>query len=320
VRGLFATTSTGVIGLIALASLAHAQNAPITVKLAEGSRNFNVLPVYVAIQQGYFAAEGLRPELITLKGGPAAASALMTGDVDLAVTLTESVMRLREQDKNLMVVAVIQDRNPCVIVVPSGSTAKSLADLKGQAIGVTAVGSLTDLILRAYIAEQGFAENDFKIVGFGQPATVNLALDRQEIQAAVTITPFLTRMEMKGSIRILIDFRDRIYPGQSLLVRTSELNGSKYALFEKTVRAVQNGMNTLYGDETKTAAAARVFFPQMEPDLLAAAIKDDTQMHRMFAKDLSVTREAFDQWQQQLVRAKLLKVGYPYESIFASWK
>jgi hypothetical protein len=76
----------------------------------------------------------------------------------------------------------------------------------------------------------------------------------------------------------------------------------------------------LYGDEAKTVAAARAFFPNMELDLLAAAIKDDTQTHQMFAKDLSVTREAFDKWQQELVQAKLLKVGYPYDSIFANWK
>ncbi|MGD9812487.1 MAG: ABC transporter substrate-binding protein [Sphingobium sp.] len=317
-RALFATVSGAVFAFTV--TFAHAQTGLVTVKFAEGSRNFNVLPVYVAIQQGYFAAEGLKPELITLKGGPAAASALMTGDVDIGITLTESVMRLREQDKNLMVAAVIQDRNPCVIVVPTGSTAKSLADLKGQTIGVTAVGSLTDLILRAYIAEQGFSASDFKIVGFGQPATVNLALERQEIQAAVTVTPFLTRMQLKGTARILADFRDRIYPGQSMLVRTSDLSGGKRPLFEKIVRVVQNGMNTLYGDETKTVAAARAFFPNMEPDLLAAAIKDDTQTHKMFAKDLSVTPEAFDKWQQELLQAKLLKVRYPYDSIFAKWK
>lgn len=312
-RTLFATILGTVIALFA--TFSHAQ----TVKLAEGARNFNVLPVYVAIQQGYFAAEGLKPELITLKGGPAAASALMTGDVDVGITLTESAIRLREQDKNLMVAAVIQDRNPCVIVVPADSNVKTLADLKDQTIGVTAVGSLTDLILRAYIAEQGFSVSDFKIVGFGQPATVNLALERKEIQAAVTVTPFLTRMQMQRTARILTDFRDRIYPGQSMLIRTSDL-AARRPLFEKIVRVVQNGMNTLYGDEAKTVAAARAFFPNMEMDLLAAAIKDDTQTHKMFAKDLTVTPEAFDKWQKELVQAKLLKASAPYDSIFVSWK
>ncbi|MSP31710.1 MAG: ABC transporter substrate-binding protein [Pseudolabrys sp.] len=308
-----------ILALVIHAGPAAAQSAPIKIKFAEGSRNFNVLPAYIAIQNGYFAQEGIEPELITLKGGPAAANALVGGDVDIAFTLTESVIKLKQQGKDLTVAAVIQDKNPCVLVVTTGNPAKGLADLKGQTIGVTATGSLTDLVLRQYMKQQGLSASDYKIVAFGTPATVNLALERGEIPAAVTITPFLTRLQINKTARVLVDFRNDFYPGQSMLVRTADLKGDKKVIFQKVMRALQKGMDTLYGDEAATAKAAKAFFPTMEPDLLEASLKDDIKVHAMFAHKLTVTRADFEKWQNTLIENKLLSAPESHDTVFAKW-
>ncbi len=310
--------SIALLSFVLNGSLAFAQ-APLTkVKMSEGSRNFNLLPVYIAIQNGYFASEAIDPELITLKGGPAAASALVSGNVDVGFTLTESVIKLRQQGKQLKVAAVIQDKNPCVIVVAAGNSAKSLKDLKGQAIGVTATGSLTDLVLRQYIEQQGMSPSDFKITAFGTPATVNLALEKGEIPAAVTITPFLTRLELGNKIRIIHDFRGDIYPGQSMLVRVSDLDGNKGAVIQKVVNAIQKGTDTLYNNEEETIKAAKAFFPNMDPQLLEAAIRDDTKKHAMFAAKLTVPRDEFQKWEDSLMQQKLLPAPLSYDEVFLS--
>jgi NitT/TauT family transport system substrate-binding protein len=313
-----------IVALMALAVAmpvgpAAAQSSPIKVTFAEGSRNFNVLPAYIAIHNGYFAQEGINPELVTLKGGPAAANALVSGDVDIAFTLTESVIKLKQQGKDLTVAAVIQDKNPCVLVVAAGNPAKTLADLTGQTMGVTATGSLTDLVLRQYMKQQNLSAGDYKIVAFGTPATVNLALQRGDIPAAVTITPFLTRLQIQKTAKVLVDFRGDFYPGQSMLVRTADLKGDKKIIFQKVMRALQKGMDTLYGDEAATAIAAKAFFPNMEPDLLAAALKDDTKEHAMFAPKLTVNRADFEKWQNILVEDKLLSAPASYDTVFAKW-
>ena len=307
------------LALVAHIGSADAQGTPVKVKFAEGSRNFNVLPAYIAINNGYFAQEGIEAELITLKGGPAAANALVSGDVDISFTLTESVIKLKQQGKDLTVAAVIQDKNPCVIVVTEKNPAKTLADLKGQTIGVTATGSLTDLVLRQYMKQQGLDANDYKIVAFGTPATVNLALERAEIPAAVTITPFLTRLQINKTAKVLVDFRNDFYPGQSMLVRTADLKGDKKAIFQKVMRALQKGMDTLYGDDAATAKAAKAFFPNMDPVLLEASLKDDTKDHAMFARKLSVSPADFDKWQKTLIESKALPAAASYDTVFAKW-
>jgi ABC-type nitrate/sulfonate/bicarbonate transport system substrate-binding protein len=305
--------------IVVQAGAANAQSSPIKVKFAEGSRNFNVLPAYIAIHNGYFAQEGIDAELVTLKGGPAAATALIGGDVDIAFTLTESVIKLKRQGKDLTVAAVIQDKNPCVLVVTANNPAKSLADLKGQTIGVTATGSLTDLVLRQYMKQQNLSASDYKIVAFGTPATVNLALERGEIPAAVTVTPFLTRLQINKTARILVDFRSDFYPGQSMLVRTADLKTDKKAIFQKVMRALQKGMDTLYGDEAATAEAAKAFFPSMDQGLLEASLNDDIKQHTMFAHKLIVSRGDFDKWQNTLTENKVLAAPEPYDTVFAKW-
>ena len=89
-----------------------------------------------------------------MKGGPAAVGALLSGDVDVTFSVVETAIKMRGQGKDLRVAALMQDKNPSVLVVPATSPAKSLADLKGKKIGVTATGSLTDLVIRNYIRHQ----------------------------------------------------------------------------------------------------------------------------------------------------------------------
>jgi ABC-type nitrate/sulfonate/bicarbonate transport system substrate-binding protein len=45
---------------------------------------------------------------------------------------------MKGQGKDLRVLTLVQDRNPCVLVVPAASPVTKLADLKGKKIGVTA--------------------------------------------------------------------------------------------------------------------------------------------------------------------------------------
>jgi hypothetical protein len=104
-----------------------------------------------------------------------------------------------------------------------------------------------------------------------------------------------------------------------MLVRIADLKGDKKVIFQKVMRALQRGMDTLYGDEAATATAVKAFFPNMEPDLLAAALKDDTKEHAMFAPKLTVNRTDFEKWQNTLVEDKLLSAPASYDTVFAKW-
>ena len=296
--------------------------AQTKVKVAEGSHSFTVMPVYIAMDAGYFTKRGLDIELITMKGGPAAANALLSGDVDVGVSLAETPIKIRSKGQDLRVAALIQDRNPCVLVVSSKSTAKTLADLKGKKIGVTATGSLSDLVTRAYIKAQGLQESDFEIIGLGSGATVAAALERDQIDAAVTFTPFLTKLIADKTARVIYDFRKEIYPGQAVLVRAADLNGPKEAVLRNFVAAVAEGAKTLHEDRAATARIAHKYFPDMDPKILDAMVVEETVQTPVFSKDAKLSVADYDWLVDFLLKTKQIPKAEKYDDVVATklWK
>ncbi len=307
-----------VAGLLATSYALPPAMAQTKLKVAEGSRSFTVMPLYIAMEAGYLAEKGITVDLITMKGGPAAANALVSGDVDVTFSLAETPIKMRAQGRDLRVGALLQDRNPIVLVVPSNSPAKSLADLKGKKIGVTATGSLSDLILRAHIRASGLMENDFEIVGLGSGATVSAAIERNQLQAAATFTPFLTKLVMDKTARVVSDLRKEIYPGQAMLIRGADLGGPKEGALRGFAEALAKAAGTLYSDRALVIRAARVFFPDMNPQLLEAMIVAETQETPVFSRDARFSRADFDWLINFLLTNKLVQKSEKYEDIVAT--
>jgi NitT/TauT family transport system substrate-binding protein len=303
--------------MIGLAA-AMSATAQTKLKVAEGSRSFTAMPTYIAIDAGYFAERGISVELVTMKGGPAAANALLSGDVDVAISVVETPIKMRAQGKDLRVAAVIQDKNPIVLVVPTASTARSLADLKGKKIGVTATGSLSDLITRAYMRNNGMAESDFEIVGLGSGATVAAALERRQIDAAMTFTPFLTKLLTEKTGRIVQDFRGDLYPGQSVLIRGADLGGAKEPALRNFVAAMMKATKTLSEDRAAVGRIARKYFPDMNSELLDSMIVSETQEKPLFSRDMKLTRADYDWLVDFLIKTKQIAKPERYEDIVAT--
>jgi NitT/TauT family transport system substrate-binding protein len=291
--------------------------AQTKVRVAEGSRSFTAMPLYIAIDAGYFAEKGISVDLVTMKGGPAAANALLSGDVDVAVSLAETPIKMREVGKDLRVLALMQDRNPCVLVVPVASKATKLADLKGKRIGVTATGSLTDLVARAYIRAQGLQDSDFEIIGLGSGATVTTALERGQIDAAVTFTPFLTKMQSDKSVRVIYDFRKEVYPGQAALVRGADISGPMEPMLRNFAAALMKASKTLREDRAIVSKIATKYFPDMNPQLLDSMVVAETVETPVFSRDGKLSRADFDGLNEFLLKNKLITKTEKYEDIVA---
>ncbi len=292
--------------------------AQTKVKVAEGSRSFTAMPLYIAIDAGYFAEKGISVDLVTMKGGPAAANALISGDVDVAVSLAETPIKMREVGKDLRVLALMQDRNPCVLVVPTASKATKLSDLKGKKIGVTATGSLTDLVARAYIRAQGLQDSDFEIIGLGSGATVTTALERGQIDAAMTFTPFLTKMQSEKTVRVIYDFRKEIYPGQAALIRGTDVGGPLEPVLRNFAWALMKASRTLREDRALVSKIARNYFPDMNPQLLDSMIVAETVETPVFSRDGKLTRADFDGLNEFLLKNKLISKAEKYDDIVAT--
>jgi NitT/TauT family transport system substrate-binding protein len=141
-------------------------------------------PVLVGVEKGFFREAGIAPEVITFTGGPPLLRGVLAGTVDVGLTGATDALVFRAQGAPIRAVAVITERNHFTLIAAPGIT--RVADLKGKAIGVTAVGATTWVFARMLAKQQGWDPvRDVRIVGLGGLDAQMAALRRGEIQAFI---------------------------------------------------------------------------------------------------------------------------------------
>lgn len=205
-------------------ALAQAQpQAPLEkqkVAIAVGGKNLlYYLPLSIAEQLGYFKDEGLQVEISDFAGGAKALQAMVGGSADVVSGAYEHTIDM--QAKSQFITAfVLQGRAPQIVFGVSNKTMpnyKSIADLKGKKIGVTAPGSSTNIVANFVLAKGGLKPGDVSFIGVGTAAGALSALRSGQIDAISNLDPVITMLEQKKEIRTIADTRT--------LKDTSELFG-----------------------------------------------------------------------------------------------
>ncbi|HSH77490.1 MAG TPA: ABC transporter substrate-binding protein, partial [Herpetosiphonaceae bacterium] len=126
----------------AAAGTTEAPRALVKLDLAFCSQVLCVLPFEVARQRGYFAEEGLDVNLIYMKGGPPAITALLAKQLDFVGTPIDLVVRAADEGKPLVMVTSTSRLPFFALITAPGQAAsvQSIADLKGKKVGVGAAG------------------------------------------------------------------------------------------------------------------------------------------------------------------------------------
>ena len=208
-----------VLSLAALPAAAAEQ-----VKIAIGGAScLCYLPTVLADQLGLFEKHGIDAELIDFKGGSQALKAVVGGSADVVSGYYEHTINLAAKKQQLSAF-VVYDRFPGIVVVVAPDETqniKSIADLAGKTVGVTAPGSSTDFFLKYLLGKAGKAPNSASVVGIGLGATAVAALEQGQVDAAVTLDPAVTVLKARfPDLGILADTRSE--------ADTEKLFGSDY--------------------------------------------------------------------------------------------
>jgi NitT/TauT family transport system substrate-binding protein len=211
------------------------------------------LPTVLAQQLGEYEKAGLAVELVDLKGGSDALKAVLGGSADVVSGYFDHCVNLAAKKQELTSF-VVYDRYPgLVLVVSPGHTGeiKSIKDLAGKKIGVSAPGSSTDFFLKYLLKKNGVDPASVAVIGVGLGATSVAAMEQGQIDAAVMLDPSVTVLQSSHpDLRILSDTRTQKdtldvfggeYPGGALYSTTAWISGH-----DKEVRALTGAiLNTL---------------------------------------------------------------------------
>jgi NitT/TauT family transport system substrate-binding protein len=194
---------------LAAVSMPAAAQSKVTIAVGGGSC-LCYLPTVLANQLGEYEKAGLKIDLVDLKGGSDALKAVLGGSADVVSGYFDHCVNLAAKKQELQSF-VVYDRYPGeVLVVSPTHTAdiKSIKDLAGKKVGVSAPGSSTDFFLKFLLKKNGIDPSSVAVIGVGLGATAVAAMEQGQIDAAVMLDPSVTVLQgSHPDLRILSDTR-----------------------------------------------------------------------------------------------------------------
>jgi NitT/TauT family transport system substrate-binding protein len=207
-RRSFSVLAAACVAAPALRAQPKVEKAKVSIAVG-GKAAFYYLPLTISEQLGYFKAEGLDVEISDFAGGSRALQAVVGGSADIVSGAYEHTINL--QSKNQMFQAfVLQGRAPQIAVGVSARTMpgyKTVTELRGKKIGVSAPGSSTNMVANLVLSRAGVKASEVSYIGVGTSAGALAALRSGQIDAMSNTDPVMTMLEQKGEVRIISDTR-----------------------------------------------------------------------------------------------------------------
>ncbi|MDT7833645.1 ABC transporter substrate-binding protein [Aquabacterium sp. OR-4] len=189
--------------------------------LAVGGKNLlYYLPLTIAEQLGYFKAEGLEIKIVDFAGGSQALRALVGGSADVVSGAFEHTVNMQPKGQKLRAIALMGRAPQIVLAINPKSLPgfKTVADLKGKKIGVTAPGSSTNVMTNFVLAKAGLKPGDVSIIGVGAGNGAVAAVRSGQVDAIANLDPVISLLSRGNDIRIVSDTRivaeaERVFGG-----------------------------------------------------------------------------------------------------------
>jgi NitT/TauT family transport system substrate-binding protein len=254
----------------AAGAAAVASTPPSPVRLAEVQPGLTVgLSVARAgAERGFFAEEGLTVEFTSVPQSNARVAALVSGDAQLMLGTMEDVIRSREKDLQLQVVAGLL--NAITYNILGQPRLRTLADVRGGIIGVVDLTSGSSSVLFEIMRANGLELNrDYQALIVGGAAERATALRAGVIAATTLPVPDSTRLLEEGYTD-LGDAADYIkeYQNSPISVR-AEWAAQNRPVLVRYLRALLRSLDWVYAqkDEFVPIAARHL---EMEPRYVSA--------------------------------------------------
>jgi NitT/TauT family transport system substrate-binding protein len=194
----------------ALAQAPKLEKPRIALSVGGSISQMNKIAYFVALNRKYFEQEGLTVDSTAFASGTAALQNLIGGNADVVEGSFEHTLRMQTKGQNLMCIAVF-GRYPANVLVVRKSKAgeiKTLADLKGRKIGISAPGSSTHNFVAGLMQRAGvdYKEASYVSVGTGLSAVAAMR-SGGELDAIVNLDPAINAMVDGGDGVVLADSR-----------------------------------------------------------------------------------------------------------------
>ena len=196
-----------------------------TVTMARTTGSIGMVPLELAVNQGYFKRQGLDVKLITIRQSDVIIAATMIGELNFMDIIPTAVLA-SVRGLPIKTVAVALKSAPYVLIGQPGLRAPS--ELKGKKIGVSSVGSMSAYLVREIVARNGLnPDRDVTLLAIGGTSARTAALFGGTIDAALVVAPDNIALERKGYKRLLVASDYVNYPLSGVATSSEQLVKNK---------------------------------------------------------------------------------------------
>jgi NitT/TauT family transport system substrate-binding protein len=200
--------------------------APVSLKVSYSNVIADNLPEWMAYESGIFKQHGLDVELTNIASSNGIA-ALLAGQVQVAQLGGSEVLSAAANGGDLVIIGNVGAVYPFVFMVPGDIT--SMDQLRGKAIGVSNIGSSSDIATRVMLRKVGLDPNhDVTIVAVGSLEQRMAALTNGAIQGGLAQPPDQLTLQDKG-FHVIYDLAAEKLPSANtaITVQRSWLNANR---------------------------------------------------------------------------------------------
>lgn len=251
-------------------------NADINIIAFPGAPN---LPVFAALEHGFFAQEGLNVSIATTPSSVNQFEKFHAGEFDLAFTAFDNIVAYQEGQgaaklngpTDFRVIMGATQVELSAIVAPAIERAE---DLKGKSLALDAVGTGFAFVLYAMLEQLGLSTADYERVAVGATPERWQSVKEGAHAGTITIEPF-TSIAKAAGFRVLRQSTEAfpVYQGGIVAARESWASQNPESV-KAFIRGYLKGLEWTLAPENRAEAATllQAKMPEIKPGVVGAVM------------------------------------------------
>ncbi|WP_175559299.1 ABC transporter substrate-binding protein [Sediminibacillus albus] len=304
-----------VLGLTGCSSVGSKTN----IKIAEVTRSIFYAPQYVALEEGFFADEGLEVELKTTWGGDKTMTALLADDADIALVGSETSIYVAARGTNDPIInfAQLTQTDGTFLVAKQPDDNFSWEDLKGSDFLGQRKGGMPQMVGEYVLKQNGIdPQHDLNLIQNIDFANIPGAFTSGTGEYVQLFEPQASMFEAEGNGYIVASFGEESghVPYTVFMAKQSFLEEHE-ASAKKFTRAIYQAQQFIQQHSSEEIAEiVAPYFEDTDLQLLASSI-ERYKSQGSFAENPILDEEEWDNLKNIMDESGELPEDIPYKDL-----
>src|SRR5918996_2011030 len=242
--------------LLAAVAPGLSAEAPARIRIAYASRSSSAMPLYMALQKGFFKAESLEVEIIQMNPR-LGATAVVNGDVTFATPFTSTFRGILQGFPRKLVFIHIKKGPYFVMVRPD---IRDVQQLKGKKLGVATIKGTDQLVAEEMLQGKGFNPAQLQAVAIGDGPVRMQALVSGAVDA-ICVAPPHDLMLRKMGYNALVGPPEVGLPSAGMLT-SDRLIRENPQIVKRTLKALLRSHQHILQNRQETIQTSIKWLPQ----------------------------------------------------------